>query len=127
MDTAFSAFSSSSKATHLANTSNVIRSSVYSLPIEVRRSSNISSDGNIPRFENETWRASLFTKSSPIDTASKAVLRSISSCEVNISSSGMYWTLKCDLTLLVLSIAFSNSVVGSASFSSGIGGSTYGS
>jgi len=51
----------------------------------------------------------------------------MSSYEVNISSSGIYWTLKCDLTLFVLSMAFSSKVVGSASFNSGIGGSTYGS
>lgn len=124
MDMAFSAFSSSNKATHLAKTSKVIRSSVYSLPILVRRSSSISSDGNIPKFENDTCSASLFTWSSPIDTASNAVLRSISSCDVNISSSGIYCTLKCDLTLFVLSIAFSNKVVGSASFNSGIYGRT---
>ena len=78
-------------------------------------------------LEKELCKASLSTKSYPIETASNAALNVISSYDVNISSKGIYYTLKWDLILFVLSIAFSRSLVGSASFNSGIGGSTYGS
>ena len=81
----------------------------------------------MPMSVKSTFRLIIFTKACPIETASKAVLRSISSCCVNISSIGMYCTLNFDLSYFVLSIALSKSLVGSYNLSSGIDGKMYGS